>query len=73
MSRHSKNCTAHSVFTYNEKKKLTGYGLQKNTLGQDSFKPFHLCSLCLYPAQNPTLCRQGHLFCRDCIITNLVT
>jgi nitric oxide synthase-interacting protein len=72
MSRHSKNCTAHSVFTYNEKKKLKEYGTIQQTLGMDSFKPFHFCSLCLKPADSPTICKEGHLFCRDCIITSLV-
>jgi len=38
MSRHSKNNTAHSVFTYNEKKMLKSYGTQVERLGTDSFK-----------------------------------
>ena len=42
MSRHSKNCTAHSIFTYNEKLKLmrdsgqTGFGTNKARIGKDS-------------------------------------
>jgi nitric oxide synthase-interacting protein len=33
MSRHSKNNTAHSVFTYGEKKKLKDYGTLTERLG----------------------------------------
>lgn len=42
MSRHSKNCTAGSVFTYSEKQKLikdaggTGFGTNKARIGSDS-------------------------------------
>ena len=50
MSRHSKNCTAHSVFTYNEKKKLKEYGTITDRLGMDSFRPFNFCHLCLKAA-----------------------
>jgi hypothetical protein len=46
MSRHSKNCTAHSIFTYTEKLKLardagtTGFGTNIARLGKDSQKRF---------------------------------
>ena len=42
MSRHSKNCTAHSIFTYAEKLKLsresgsTGFGTVTGRIGSDS-------------------------------------
>jgi hypothetical protein len=46
MSRHSKNCTAGSVFTYSEKQKLikeagsTGFGTNTARIGSDSQKRF---------------------------------
>jgi hypothetical protein len=47
MSRHSKNCTAGSIFTYSEKQKLmreagtTGFGTNKARIGKDSQKKFN--------------------------------
>ena len=41
MSKHSKNCTSSTVFTYKEKQKLKGvYGTIDNRVGQDSLKKF---------------------------------
>lgn len=73
MSRHSKNNTANSVFTYAERKKLENvYGTQKVRLGQDSQRRFEQCNLCLQTAKNPVICEKGHLFCRECITDNLL-
>ena len=86
MSRHSKNCTAHSIFTYNEKLKLmrdsgtTGFGTNKARIGKDSQKRFDQCDLCLNRVSEGSgpksdaavVCKQGHLFCRECIVENLI-
>ena len=73
MSRHSKNNTAHSVFSYKEKKQLEGeYGTLAQRLGQDSWKPFSSCGLCLKKVKVPFVCEKGHLFCKDCIVENMV-
>ncbi|CAI2371699.1 unnamed protein product [Moneuplotes crassus] len=72
MSRHSKNNTALGIFTYAEKNMLKGYGSQKNRLGKDSFKNFEACTLCLTRVKDPVCCEKGHLFCKECVITNLI-
>ena len=73
MSRHSKNNTAHSVFTYAEKKMLAkDYGTAKTRIGQDSQRKFEQCHLCLQTAVDPVTCEEGHIFCRKCIMENLL-
>ena len=58
MSRHSKNCTAHSIFTHGEKMKLlkesgsTGFGSVTGRIGVDSQKKFDQCELCLSTVPN---------------------
>eukprot|EP01017_Pseudomicrothorax_dubius_P007653 TRINITY_DN12406_c0_g1_i1.p1 TRINITY_DN12406_c0_g1~~TRINITY_DN12406_c0_g1_i1.p1 ORF type:complete len:293 (-),score=65.52 TRINITY_DN12406_c0_g1_i1:108-986(-) len=71
MSRHSKNNTANSVFTYGERQKLKDYGTQKQRLGKESMKAFDRCSLCLHPVREPYCCGKGHIFCKDCLLENL--
>lgn len=74
MSRHSKNNTAHSVFTYAEKKMLgSEYGTHKIRIGQDSQRNFEQCHLCLHTVVEPMMCGQGHIFCKNCILENLLT
>lgn len=74
MSRHSKNNTAHSVFTYAEKQMLKNeYGTSKIRLGQDSQRNFEQCHLCLQEVENPVTCEKGHIFCRDCIMENMLS
>ena len=73
MSRHSKNCTAHSIFTAGEKSKMTSeHGTIKARLGTESQKAFEACSLCLGRVREAMVCPHGHLFCKDCICENLV-
>lgn len=73
MSRHSRNNTANSVFTYAEKKMLDkDYGVKKTRIGQDSQRSFEQCHLCLTVAKDPVSCLKGHLFCRDCIMNNML-
>ena len=73
MSRHSKNCTAHSIFTAGEKSKiLQDHGTITARLGTESQKAFDECCLCLGKVREPMVCPQGHIFCKDCICENLV-
>ncbi|CAL1710141.1 unnamed protein product [Somion occarium] len=34
---------------------------------------FDACALCLQRAREPVACHQGHLFCKECVYTDLVT
>jgi nitric oxide synthase-interacting protein len=72
MSRHAKNCTASAFFTYHEKKKLQ-YGTQKERIGKDSLHNVDSCRLCIQPVNEPMICQKGHLFCKECIYTSLLT
>ncbi|KAG8902816.1 hypothetical protein FRB99_004083 [Tulasnella sp. 403] len=71
MARHSKNNTSNSVFSYAEYKKLD-YGTKKQRLGVDSMKDRLSCALCLQRARNPVACAEGHLYCKECIYTDLL-
>ena len=47
MSKHSKNNTSSTAFTYGEKQKLKGiYGTIEQRVGQDSQKTFDMCTMC---------------------------
>ena len=70
--RHSRNSNDLAHFTYEERRKL-GFGTQKERLGKDSIKPFDSCSLCIATAVDPLCCRSGHLFCKECIYSCLLT
>jgi hypothetical protein len=70
MTKHSKNNTASSVFSYAEYKKLD-YGTKRQRLGNESMRPFNACSLCLERARTPLACSEGHLFCTECVFTDL--
>ncbi|EAR98313.1 ENOS interacting protein, putative (macronuclear) [Tetrahymena thermophila SB210] len=72
MSRHSKNNTSTSVFTYRERQMIKDYGTQKARIGNDSCKKFDQCNLCLLKVQDPLTCKDGHIFCKACIVENLV-
>ncbi|CAG8440124.1 10469_t:CDS:2 [Funneliformis mosseae] len=71
MPRHSKNNTALSFFTYAESKALE-YGTKKQRLGRDSMREYDSCYLCLQRARDPVCCTQGHLYCRECILENIL-
>lgn len=54
MTRHAKNATASSCYTYHERRKdakTSGYGTLHERLGKDSMKPFDCCSLTLQPCR----------------------
>lgn len=73
MARHSRNNTANSVFTYAEKRMLDkDYGVRKARIGQDSQRDFGQCHLCLKVVSEPVACLKGHIFCRDCIMNNML-
>ncbi|KAI6145175.1 hypothetical protein BKA82DRAFT_4170659 [Pisolithus tinctorius] len=72
MTKHSKNNTASSVFSYAEKQK-TEYGTKRQRLGNESMRNFDACALCLQRARDPVACDQGHLFCKECVYTDLLT
>eukprot|EP00921_Rhytidocystis_pertsovi_P017191 GHVQ01027014.1.p1 GENE.GHVQ01027014.1~~GHVQ01027014.1.p1 ORF type:complete len:272 (-),score=37.72 GHVQ01027014.1:383-1198(-) len=70
MSRHSKNNTAHSIFTYHERKLMKDVGTLKERLGGESQKRFEDCWLCLSTALKPVCSPRGFIFCRSCIVLN---
>ena len=75
MSRHSKNNTGSSVFTYGERQKLKNlneWGDITTRLGEDSQKKFEQCSLCLNVVINAVTCPKGHVYCKECVIENLL-
>ncbi|CAE6395762.1 unnamed protein product [Rhizoctonia solani] len=73
MTKHSRNNTANSVFSYAEYKKLSDYGTKKQRLGVDSMKRFDACTLCLQQAREPVACGEGHIYCKECIYTDLLS
>ncbi|EKM57237.1 uncharacterized protein PHACADRAFT_93313 [Phanerochaete carnosa HHB-10118-sp] len=72
MTKHSKNNTASSIFSYAEYKKLD-YGTKRQRLGNESMRRFDACALCLQTARDPVACAKGHMFCKECVYTDLVT
>ncbi|KAF8352031.1 hypothetical protein F5887DRAFT_933585 [Amanita rubescens] len=72
MTKHSKNNTASSIFSYAEYKKLD-YGTKRQRLGNESMRSFDACALCLNRAREPVTCNEGHLFCKECVYTDLLT
>ncbi|CEL52071.1 Nitric oxide synthase-interacting protein homolog OS=Drosophila melanogaster GN=CG6179 PE=3 SV=1 [Rhizoctonia solani AG-1 IB] len=73
MTKHSRNNTANSVFSYAEYKKLSDYGTKKQRLGVDSMKRFDACTLCLQQAREPVACEEGHVYCTECIYADLLS
>ncbi|GKV58054.1 nitric oxide synthase-interacting protein [Collybia sordida] len=72
MTKHSKNNTASSIFSYAEYKKLD-YGTKRQRLGNESMRKFDACALCLNGAREPVACNEGHLFCKECVYTDLLS
>uniref|UniRef100_A0A0N4ZM34 Nitric oxide synthase-interacting protein homolog n=1 Tax=Parastrongyloides trichosuri TaxID=131310 RepID=A0A0N4ZM34_PARTI len=70
MTRHGKNSTASSVYTYAERqrdKKESKYGLIKARLGADSVNSFDCCALSLQPCKNPVISPEGYIFDKEAI------
>ena len=72
MTRHSKNNTSSSIFSYAERSKLA-YGTVEKRHTRDTVKEFDACYLCFLTAIDPVCCGEGHLSCRECIITALLS
>ncbi|KII91681.1 hypothetical protein PLICRDRAFT_51816 [Plicaturopsis crispa FD-325 SS-3] len=72
MTKHSKNNTASSIFSYAEYKKLD-YGTKRQRLGNESMRRFDACALCLNRAREPLACDEGHLFCKECAYADLLS
>ncbi|XP_061167098.1 nitric oxide synthase-interacting protein-like [Saccostrea echinata] len=71
MTRHSRNCTAGTVYSYHERQKDTnqsGYGSKKSRLGKDSIKDFDCCNLTLQPCRNPVVTQDGYLYDKESIL-----
>ncbi|KAJ7650580.1 hypothetical protein FB45DRAFT_888171 [Roridomyces roridus] len=74
MTKHSRNSTASSVFSYAEHQKAASeYGTKKRRLGNDSMRRFDACCLCLQTAREPVACKDGHIFCRECAMNDLLS
>jgi nitric oxide synthase-interacting protein len=73
MSRHSKNATATTHFTYHEKQ-AAGHGTLKRRFGKDSQLSFGFCCLCLANTygNNPLVSPSGFLYCKECIYSSLL-
>ncbi|EMC98618.1 hypothetical protein BAUCODRAFT_21998 [Baudoinia panamericana UAMH 10762] len=71
---HSKRNTSLAFFTAHERAEVANHwGSRSTRLTRDSFLPFGSCQLCLLPARDPVACpSHGHLFCRECAISNLL-
>ncbi|XP_062512863.1 nitric oxide synthase-interacting protein-like isoform X2 [Corticium candelabrum] len=75
MTRHGKNSTASSFYSYHEKRKDTaegGYGTISKRLSKDSVKGFDCCSLTLQPCQDPVVTSDGYLYDREAILECLL-
>jgi len=76
MTRHSKNCTASSVYSYHEKQKdgkASGFGSLKLRYGKDGVKDFDCCSLSLHPCRDPMVTLDGILFDKEAVLEYIIT
>ncbi|KAL5106396.1 hypothetical protein TcWFU_008662 [Taenia crassiceps] len=76
MTRHSKNCTANTVYTYHERQKdakHSGYGTQTVRLGKDSIRAFDCCCLTLQPAKDPVITQDGFIYDRAAILEYILS
>lgn len=73
MSRHSKNATATTHFTYRERV-AAGHGTLKRRFGRDSQLSFGVCCLCLATthSRSPLVSPGGFVYCKECIYSNLL-
>jgi len=71
MTRHSRNCTANSVYSYHERKQdqaASGFGSLAARYGKDGVKDFDCCCLSLHPCKNPVVTPEGILFEKEAIL-----
>eukprot|EP00756_Hemistasia_phaeocysticola_P058499 Hpha_TRINITY_DN35138_c0_g1::TRINITY_DN35138_c0_g1_i1::g.168527::m.168527/K13125/NOSIP; nitric oxide synthase-interacting protein len=86
-TRHSKSCQSRGFLTYDERNARTnayrGRGVIKVALevdqgtltervGADSQKDFDACWLCNGRAERPVVTPSGMLYCKECILSNIV-
>ncbi|KWU44844.1 hypothetical protein RHOSPDRAFT_29078 [Rhodotorula sp. JG-1b] len=69
MGRHAKHNTQVLVTMHCSNPR----GTQSGVFGRESMKDFDACSLCLLRARDPRVCSGGHLYCQECIVTNLLS
>ncbi|KAK6908311.1 nitric oxide synthase-interacting protein [Kwoniella mangroviensis CBS 8886] len=69
---HAKNNTTQSTLSYYERTLLRKDGAARR-LGRDSFKPLDACYLCLSKVNDPVSCSSGHIYCRECCISDLIS
>ncbi|KAL3842442.1 hypothetical protein ACJMK2_020458 [Sinanodonta woodiana] len=75
MTRHSRNNTAGTVYSYHEKKKdhaASGYGSKYVRFGKDSVKEFDCCCLTLQPCKNPVITPDGYLYDKEAILNYIL-
>jgi len=75
MTRHSKNQTAASFYSYHEKKKdseASGYGSERERFSKDSMQQFDACNLSQQPCTDPVITPEGYLYEREAIIEYMV-
>ncbi|KAI1710187.1 zinc-finger of nitric oxide synthase-interacting protein domain-containing protein [Ditylenchus destructor] len=75
MTRHGKNATASSVYSYSERRKdasQSGYGTLHERLSADSIKPFDCCSLSLQPCREPLISPDGFIFDKESILNYIL-
>jgi len=75
MTRHGKNATNGSVYTYHEKKKdqaASGYGSDKTRLGKDSVKGFDCCSITFQPTMHALISPQGYVFDKEALLKFII-
>ncbi|MCL4142385.1 UNVERIFIED_CONTAM: hypothetical protein GTU68_036150 [Idotea baltica] len=76
MTRHSRNCTANSVYSYHEKKKdarASGFGSLKARFSKDSVKDFDCCCLSLHPCREPVITQDGYLYDKEAILEYIIS
>ncbi|KAI7697944.1 hypothetical protein SSS_00397 [Sarcoptes scabiei] len=75
MTRHSKNNTASSVYSYHERQRDTkqgSYGTQHHRLSKDSVKDFNACNLSLQACRNPVITPEGFLYDKESILEYII-
>jgi nitric oxide synthase-interacting protein len=70
----AKHNTTQSTLTHYERSLLRRQN-EARRLGHDSFKPLDHCNLCLSNiySRDPVSCPKGHIYCKECVLTNLIT
>ena len=73
MGKHSRHSNTREFFTSGEREKASRlYGSAHARLGADSQRRFDECQLCLGRLVEPTATPAGFLYCRECILKNLL-